>query len=477
MDSLGIEDYGIYNVVGGFVSMFALISSALTSACTRFINYEMGKSDKSRQNSVFSTAVTIQWALAIIVLIFSELLGVWYIDNVMVLPANRLLAANCCFQFSVFNFVMNLITVPYNASIIAHERMKAFAYVSLYEGAAKLIISFLIYKSPIDSLIFYAALLCLLQFSVCYTYQRYCKKNFVECAYRRVFDKALMKSMLSYSTWHLAGNGAFVLKTHGINIILNLFFGPVVNAAKGIANQVQAAVTQFSSNYMMAMNPQITKSYAQGNYDYMFNLVYKGSRFSYYLLFLVSLPIIVNADYILDLWLVDVPDTSVLFVQLTLIAGLITSFSRPMITAQNATGDVKAFQLTIGFIIMLNLPFSYLLLYLGCESHFVMYVYILLEAVALFTRIFMLPHTILEFRPFNYCRRVLLNCVVASIIPIIIAIACSHVFKHGFSMLVWNVLIILMASLASLYFIGCSKSERKMVKEKTMSLFLKLKMH
>ena len=262
LDALGVEDYGIYNVVGGFVSMFALISAALTSACTRFLNFELGKGDPERQNIVFSTAVTIQWGLAIIVAILSEAIGVWYVNNVMVLPPERLTAANWCFQFSVFNFCMNLITVPYNASIIAHEKMKAFAYVSIFQGLAQLGISFMVYYEPFDRLVFYAFMLMCLQFLIRYMYQVYCRKHFEECHYRFVLDKPLLKHMFGYSLWHLVGNGASVLKNHGVNLVLNFFFGPAVNAACGLANHVDRSVNQFASNFMMAMNPQIGNVFA-----------------------------------------------------------------------------------------------------------------------------------------------------------------------------------------------------------------------
>lgn len=280
LDALGVEDYGIYNVVGGFVSMFALISAALTSACSRFLNFELGKGDLERQNIVFSTAVTIQWGLAIIVAVLSEVIGIWYVNNIMVLPPERLTAANWCFQFSIFNFCMNLITVPYNASIIAHEKMRTFAYIGLIQGFAQLGISFLVFFEPFDRLVFYALLLMILQFVIRYTYQVYCRKHFKECRFRFVLDKPLLRHMFSYSLWHLIGNGAAVLKNHGVNLVLNFFFGPTVNAAKGIANQVDHAVGQFVGNFMMAMNPQITKSYAKEDYSYMFSLVNKGARFS-----------------------------------------------------------------------------------------------------------------------------------------------------------------------------------------------------
>lgn len=463
LDALGVEDYGIYNVVGGFVSMFALISAALTSACTRFLNFELGKGDPKRQNIVFSTAVTIQWGLAIVVAVLSEAIGIWYVNNVMVLPPERLTAANWCFQFSVFNFCMNLITVPYNATIIAHEKMKAFAYVSVFQGIAQLGISFLVYFEPFDRLVFYALMLMILQFLVRYMYQIYCRKNFSECHYRFVIDKPLLKHMFSYSLWHLVGNGAAVLKGHGVNLVLNFFFGPAVNAARAVANQVDGAVNQFASNFMMAMNPQITQSYSRGELKNMFKLVNRGSRFSFYLLFVLALPVIINADYILHIWLKEVPVHTVTFVQLTLISMMITSVSRSLITAQNATGNVRNYQLVVGGIILLNLPLSYLFLYLGMTPEIVLEINIVIEILAFLARMYMLPFTIKEFKPILFMRDVILKCLVVIVLAVPVPALLNICLPENFYTFFLNVFICMLSSAVVIYFIGCNANERAII--------------
>ena len=460
LDALGVEDYGIYNVVGGFVSMFALISAALTSACTRFLNFELGKGDSERQKIVFSTAVSIQWGLAILVAVLSEAIGVWYVNSVMVLPPERLTAANWCFQFSIFNFCMNLITVPYNASIIAHEKMKAFAYVSIFQGLAQLGISFLVYYEPFDRLVFYALLLMILQFVIRYTYQVYCRKHFKECNYRFALDKPLLKHMFSYSLWHLIGNGAAVLKNHGVSLVLNFFFGPTVNAAKGIANQVDHAVGQFVGNFMMAMNPQITKSYAKGDYSYMFSLVNKGARFSFYLLLFLSLPVIINTDYILHLWLKQVPPYTIVFSQLTLIAMLINSLSKPLITAQNATGNVRNYQIVVGGVELLNLPFSYLCLYFGMPPTSVVFVSIFVSVLALGARLIMLPLTLKGFKPFLFFKSVIVTCAFVAIIASIIPVAAYQILPENVTGFIACVIICLLSSAIIIFYIGCSQPER-----------------
>ena len=435
LDALGVEDYGIYNVVGGFVSMFALISAALTSACSRFLNFELGKGDPERQNVVFSTAVTIQWGLAILVAVLSEAIGVWYVNNVMVLPPERLTAANWCFQFSVFNFCMNLITVPYNASIIAHERMKAFAYVSIFQGLAQLGISFLVYYEPFDRLVFYALMLMILQFLVRYMYQVYCRKHFSECRYRFVLDKPLLKHMFSYSLWHLVGNGASVLKGHGVNLVLNFFFGPAVNAARGVANQVDHAVNQFASNFMMAMNPQITQSYSRGELKSMFQLVNRGSRFSFYLIFVLALPVIINADYILHIWLKEVPAHTVMFVQLTLVAG----------------------------ILLLNFPLSYLFLYFGMAPEIVMIVAIVVEILAFMARMYMLPLTIKEFEPRLFIRDVIVKCLVVVLFAAPIPALINIYLPENLYTFILNVFVCILSSAVVIYYIGCNSQERAII--------------
>ena len=463
LDALGVEDYGIYNVVGGFVSMFALISAALTSACTRFLNFELGKGDPERQNVVFSTAVTIQWGLAILVAVLSEAIGVWYVNNVMVLSPERLTAANWCFQFSIFNFCMNLITVPYNASIIAHEKMKAFAYVSIFQGLAQLGISFMGYYEPFDRLVFYALMLMILQFLIRYMYQVYCRKHFKECHYRFIVDKPLLKHMFSYSLWHLVGNGAAVLKNHGVNLVLNFFFGPAVNAARGLANHVDGAVNQFASNFMMAMNPQITQSYSRGDLKGMFQLVNRGSRFSFYLLFVLALPVIINADYILHIWLKEVPAHTVAFVQLTLISMMISSVSRSLITAQNATGDVRNYQLVVGGVVLLNLPFSYLLLYLGMIPEIVVVVAIVVEILSFLARVYMLPFTIREFRPILFIRDVILKCLVVITLAVPVPVLIYMYLPENFYTFILNVCLCMLCSTVVIYFVGCNANERAII--------------
>ena len=463
LQALGVEDYGIYNIVGGFVMMFSIISSPLSSACSRFLNYEMGRGSKESVCTVFSTSVTVHALLALIIVVLSEVIGAWYISNYMVLPDSRLWAAKVCFQFSVLNFCMAILTVPYNAAIVAHERMSVYAYVSIFEGVAKLLVCFLIMVSPIDRLVFYGLLLLIIQLLVQMAYRLYCRRHFEECHYHWVFNRSLVRQIFSYTGWQVIGNSARVLKTQGVNLVLNLFFGPAVNAAKGIANQVQGTIEGFASNFMMATNPQITQSYAEGNLSYMFKLLYNGSRICYYLLFILSMPVIVNADFLLGIWLKEVPEFTVWFVQLSLLSAMVTSIAYPLITAQNATGRIREYQIVIGGVQLFNLPLSYLFLWLGYDPVSVMWVAVAMELLSLFLRLYMIPHYIPEFHVWDFIRKVVAPCFSVTVASAIIPVMLKVIVGDSVITSLFNIVLTFAISVLLVLFLGCTASERTLV--------------
>lgn len=469
LEALGVVDYGIYNVVGGFVAMFGIISSTLTGACSRFINYEMGTGNMERLKAVFSTTVTIQVILALIVVVVCESFGLWYINNIMVIPGERLIAANWCFQFSVINFFISLVSVPYNAAIVAHEKMSAFAYISIFEGISRLLICYLIIVLPYDNLIAYGFLLLVIQIIVRLIYQVYCRTHFEESRYFFVWDKQLIKEIFSYSSWNLIGNTSAILKNQGINILLNYFFGPVVNAAKGVSNQVNNAINGFVSNFMMALNPQITQSYSSGNRSNMMILINYGSRFSFYILILFALPIIFNADYILSIWLKKVPDYAVPFSVLTLIAAIICSLSKTLITAQNATGKVKNYQIVVGGIQIAIVPISFIVLKFGGSPVSVMWVLIFDEFISLFARIYMLSKNIKEFSSTEYFKRVILNCFIVLLCSSIIPTLFIFYLQPNFMIFIFGVMITITMTMISILYIGCSCKERAYLYSKLKS--------
>jgi O-antigen/teichoic acid export membrane protein len=462
LNALGVEDYGIYNVVGGVVTMFAVLSGSLSAAITRFITFELGKNDQEKLKRVFSSAVTIQILLGVIVVILAETIGLWFLNNKMVIPNERMVAANWCFQFSILTFVLSLISVPYNAAIIAHERMSAFAYISILEAVGKLVIAWCIAVNPIDRLIFYAAMIACLAILVRTVYVWYCKRHFEESSYHFVFDRDLLKQMFSFAGWNFIGASSAVLRDQGGNIIINLFYGPTVNAANAIAVRVNASVTSFVQNFMVALNPQITKSYASGDNEYMFKLLYKGAKFSYYILLILCIPILLNTHYILVLWLKIIPEHTVLFVQLILLLALSESISGPLITAMLATGRIKKYQLIVGGLQMMNLPISYVCLYLEAIPEIVSIVAVIISQCCLAARLYLLRDMIgLKVR--YYLKHVYLNVFIVSIIscilPLIIAMNLS---ENALSFIVVTAVALINTVIVELY-IGCSKEERLMI--------------
>ena len=389
LNALGVEDFGIYNVVGGVVAMFSVISGSLSAAISRFLTYELGKGDQSILNKIFSASVTIQLLLSLIIVVLIESVGVWFLNTKMTIPLERITAANWVLQFSIITFVINLISVPYNAAIIAHEKMSAFAYISILEVLGKLAIAFLILVSPIDRLIFYAILMCVVAIFIRFTYGHYCKKQFMECTYHFHWDKDILKQMFGFAGWNFIGASAGILRNEGINILLNLFFGPLVNAAQGIAMQVNTAVTNFSSNFLVAVNPQIIKSYSQNDLNYSYHLVLLASRFAFLLLVVLSVPIICETEVILKIWLKNYPDYAPLFVRLSLLVAISDTLSLPLVTLQQATGKIKTYQIVVGMIHMLNFPISWLFLYMGAYPYVVYFISISLSVLSLYARLYM----------------------------------------------------------------------------------------
>ena len=464
LNALGVEDFGIYNVVGGVVAMFSMLSGSLSAAITRFITYELGKDNQENLKKIFSSSVTIQMGLAILIIVVAEAIGIWFLNVKMNIPDSRMQAANWVFQFSILTFAINLISVPYNASIIAHERMSAFAYISILEAIGKLVIAFLIVISPIDKLIFYAILMCSVALIVRLTYGAYCKRHFKECAYHFIFDKELLKRF-SFAGWNFIGASAGILRDQGVNVIINLFCGPIVNAARGIAIQVNNAVQGFVSNFMTALNPQIIKSYAAQDKNYLKSLLFRGSRYSFFLLYILSLPIIIETDTILTLWLGHIPEHALIFVRLMLFLALTDAISYPLITAILATGDIKRYSLLAGGFNLLNFPLSYLFLYLGNPPECTVIIAIIISVGCLVIRLIILNEKLgISFN--QYLKKVLLNVIITGIISSIIPLILYHEIMQPIVRLIVVILGSLVSSLFVIYWIGCTSNERNFVKMK-----------
>ena len=344
---LGVSDYGVYNAVGGAVTMLSILSASLSTAISRYLTFELGKGDDERLKKVFSTSFIVQVLMALIVIIIGGVLGWWFLNTHMNIPAGRMGAANWVLFFSLFTFAVNLINVPYNASIVSHEKMDVYAYMSIVEALLKLVVVFTLFVSPLDKLKTYAVLLFAVSLVTRYIYMFYCHKHFEECRHYRSFDVKLLKEMSSFAGWNFLGNAAWTFNTQGINILVNIFFGVTLNAARGIATQINALVRQFVSNFMMALNPQITKSYAAGDLKKMHELVFRGARFSFYLMLFFAVPCCIETEKILLLWLTVVPDYTVLFVRLSFLSSMIMVMGNTLVTAQLATGKIKKYQIVM----------------------------------------------------------------------------------------------------------------------------------
>lgn len=475
LQALGVEDFGIYNVVGGFVSMFSLISGSLQGAVSRFLTYELGTRNHDKLKKVFSTSMFVMIGLSIIIVIATETFGLWYLYNKMVIPTDRFEAAFWCFQISVVAFVLQLVSTPYSSSIISHEKMGVYAYMSILDAVLKLVICYAVMVSPIDRLIFYAILLLLVNVIDQAIYWIYCKRAFAECTLQAIFEKDLFKQMFGFAGWSFIGSSAAVLRSQGANLILNWAGGPVLNAANGIANTICSVVNGFVSNFTQAFNPQITKRYAASEYKSLMQLIIYGSKFSYYLLYLLALPVMLNAHFIFEIWLGVVPEHTVLFTRWIFVFLLAEAVSRPIITAKNATGEIRNYQLVVGGILLLMLPLSYVGLELGLPVEVVPISNAITAFLAIFARMYMLRGDFPEWSSLRYFKDVIVNVLIYSLVASIIPLICYNVIETGWCNLITTTCLSVISCILSVLYVGCNASERDIIMIKTRQIIKRIK--
>lgn len=460
LDSLGENDYGIYTVVGGVVAMFTIISGALNSAVSRFITFEMGKGEKADLNKVYSTSVLIQVALAFIIVVVCEPVGIWFIRNEMTIAPDRIPAALWVLQFSLLSFVVNLMSVPQMASITAHEKMSAYAYIGILDGLLRLGVALLIVHSPTDRLIWYSALMAVAVIIVRAAYGIYCRRHFPECRFRIIMEKGLVKEMFSFAGWNFIGVTSGVLRDQGGNILVNIFYTTAMNAARGVAVQLNGAVQGFVTNFMTAVNPQITKSYASGDRDYMLSLVKKSSKMAFFLLFIIALPLLFNTEYLLQIWLKAVPEHSASFVRLFLIFALSESLSSPLITAQLATGNIRNYQIVVGGLQLLNLPVSYVFLKYGAPAQVTVAVSIAISQISLVARL-MLLRKMVGLSPKEFFIQVYIKVLAVVALALVFPLLLSGVIPGGFAGFCASVVLCVLSAGISIFYLGCTKHERR----------------
>lgn len=475
LNTLGVEDYGIYNVVGGMVAMFAVISGALSSSISRYITFELGKgNDPKRLNAIFSTSVNIQIGISLIVIILGEVVGIWFIYNKMTVPIERITAAIWVLQCSLLAFCINLVSIPYNACIIAHERMSAFAYVSLLEVTLKLLVVYILWVSPIDKLIAYAILLACVSLIIRLVYGVYCKRHFGEATYRFVMDKKLTKEMTGFAGWNFFTNTCYIFNTQGVNLLINSFFGLTLNAARGIATQVDTAIMQFVNNFMTALNPQITKSYAAGEIDNMNKLVCRGAKFSFYLVLLFTLPVYLETEYVLRLWLKIVPDHTVVFLRLTMIGSMVSMLGNTGYVACMATGKIKRYVLILTTVGCLVFPLTWIAFTLGLPAEAAYVSFILVYVGVDIIRLFLMKQ-MLGFSPLLFVKDVFVPITIVTSVAFILPYISHIMLDEGLLRLLVVLAVSTMSSITCIVLFGLKTAERSFINEKIKKIISKIR--
>lgn len=468
LNVLGVEDYGIYNVVGGVVVMFSMLSSSLSTSISRFITFELGRGNKERLSLVFSMSINIQIAITLIVLLAGGSLGGWLLNEKMNIPMERMVAANWVLYCSLAVFCINLISIPYNACIIAHEHMNAFAYVSILDACLKLAICYMIAISPFDKLASYAVLLAIAALLIRAVYGIYCKRHFVECHYHWTKDTLLFKQMFGFSGWSFLTNTCAIFNTQGVNILINMFFGVALNAARGIANQVNAAIMQFVNNFTMALNPQITKNYAVGNTSEMFKLICRGAKFSYFLLLLFAMPMMFEAEQILAIWLKIVPDHAVMFLRLTIIGSMITMLGNTGYTACMATGNIRRYVIIISGVGCLVFPLTWIAFKFGLPVESTYFAYILVYTSVTSARLSVMKD-LLQFPPMMFVKDVVWKIVTVTSVAVIIPLFVYVQMDQTMLRLIIIVLVCTLSTCMCVYAIGLTRNERTKIKDKAIA--------
>lgn len=469
LNALGVEDYGIYNVVGGLISITSFLTSSLSASTQRFLSTALGQEDEDRLDLVFNTAVTIHFFLALIIFVLAETVGLWFVNTYINIPESKLYAANWVYQCTLIAFILNVMTVPYISAIIAHEHMKAFAYIGILATFLNLGIALVVFVLKDNKLIYYSIMVLALSVLQRLLFGIYSKKHFREIKYHFTFDKGLMKEMFAFTGWSFLGASGFSLRDQLSNIMLNMFFGPAINAARGIATQANNAIQNFSTNFMMAMNPQIMKQYSSGNVQRSMELVYSGSRYSFYLMSLVALPVLVNLDYVLKLWLGKVPQYAYQFLLLLLIAALINSFAQPLVTALQATGKIKKFQIMISIILLSEIPIAFVILKCGGAPYMAAYPTVLVMFVALFERFKLLKELVPEYDFKYFAVEVFLKSSLMFVVSFGLAKGIQMILPENFLCFLLTSAIVCSLWCVLLYFFGLSNSEKGFILKKIKS--------
>ncbi|PUB28500.1 Na+-driven multidrug efflux pump [Elizabethkingia sp. YR214] len=461
---MGVDDFGIYNVVGGIVTMFGILNGAMSSSTTRFLTFALGEDNAKKLQTVFSTSLIIHILIGIVICILTGTIGLWFLDNKMQIPVERLNAAKVVFYCSIASAFISVINVPYSAMIIAHEKFSAFTYLSLVELTLKIgVVIFLQYNTEIDSLKLYAYLLLIIQFILQIGYFLYCYIEFSEIRGRIILDKKLFKEMTSFAGWSLFGDSAFMMQNQGVNMLINVFFGTTVNAARGIAIQVQGLVIRFISSFQTALNPQITKSYASRDLDYMHQLIYNSSKYSFYLFLLLALPILIETNFLLELWLTIVPEHAVNFVRITLLVSIISCLANPLVFAVKATGKIRRYEMILGSVSLTLVPLAYIALRYGATPEVVFVIQFVIECVGQLIRLLMAAPLIgLSLK--EYFLKVFVRCNLILVLSILMPLFICYFFNDSLLRLILVAVVSTISIILAVYYLGMGSKDKGYVK-------------
>lgn len=474
LDKLGVTDYGIYNVVGGVVAMLGFLNSSMSNAVQRYLSFEIGKNNEAGVNRIFNVSLFAHAGIAVFVFVVMEIVGVWYLNTHMNIPAERMDAANWVLQCSIFTTLFTIVQVPYNAIIISKEQMGIYAYISILEVVLKLLVVYMLAIGNFDKLKLYSVLIMVVTIGIVMIYRFYCTRKYKEAKFKFIKDWNLLKQIVGFASWNMLGELAWVFTGQGVNIILNSFFGPVVNAARGLAEQVNGAVNRFVANFQTAVNPQLIKNYASDQLGEMKTLLFRSTRFSYYLLLALSLPIILKMDFILHLWLKEVPDYTTGFCQLVLVSSLVSTLSNLLAQVARAYGKIRNYQIIVSIFLFLNFPLSYIVLKFGGSPLSTMFVNIGINAMLLFVRL-RLTNRMIQMTYGSFIRNVLFPVIIVTAVALVIPLTIYFMLDNSIISFIIVCLVSFVSVGVSIYTLGMNANERLYILAAISKIITKIK--
>ena len=470
---LGVIDYGIYNVTGGIIILFTFLNNAVTQSTQRYLAFYLGKRDQVALNEVFSMSINIFMCMMFVVVVLAETIGLWFLNSKLFFPPEKMTEVNITYQITIITFVAQFMQIPFRASIIAHEKMEFYAYLSIFEVFLKLgsVLVLMLFEN--NKLIVYAAALFVSTFTILNCYNFYCRKYFSECKYKKIWDKKWLKELTGFYGWNILEGVGQVSATQGFNMLFNIFCSLTVNAALAVCNQVLVAVNSFLTNFLVAFNPQIVKNYASGNREYFLELVFRCSKLGFGLMFVICIPVILYCKQYLNMWLDEVPTYTVEFVQIFMAFLLIDALSGPFWTSAQAIGRLKVYSIMMSVILLITLPVAYILLHSGVSPVWVVFIRLVQNIVTHTTRIFYLKNTI-SFPALKYCKKVLLPALLLSIVSLPIVLLLCDINIDGFFITVVITLLTVIVLCLLCYFILLDKKERGFINDKVLSFISKI---